>query len=158
MTLMPESLSRNVVIAAVAFSLLALVVACEKYNSPTGVPLAESNVLTLSETNFQAEVLSSPQPVLVDFWASWCGPCKIIAPIVSELADEYQGRVKFGKVNVDEESGLARKYEVSAIPTLVLFKDGKPVDQLVGVQSKGALKAALDKLEPATVPGTPASQ
>ncbi len=158
MTWATESLARILTIAATAASLLALAAGCEKQNSPTGVPLADINVLTLTEANFQTEVIASTQPVLVDFWASWCGPCKMVAPIVSELATEYDGRVKFGKVNVDTESGLAKKYEISAIPTLIVFKDGKPVYQLVGVQSKAALKATLDKVAPATQPGQQVSQ
>ena len=103
-------------------------------------------MLTLSETNFDSEVLSSPTPVLVDFWAEWCGPCKMISPILDELASEYDGKVKMGKVNIDDYQSLAIRFGVRAIPTLILFKDGKVAEQIVGVKSKRDLKANLDKV------------
>ena len=103
-------------------------------------------MLTLSEANFDSEVLSSPMPVLVDFWAEWCGPCKMISPILDELASEYDGKVKIGKVNIDEYQSLAIRFGVRAIPTLILFKDGKVAEQIVGVKSKRDLKANLDKV------------
>ena len=103
-------------------------------------------MLTLSETNFDSEVLSSPTPVLVDFWAEWCGPCKMISPILDELASEYDGKVKMGKVNIDDHQSLAIRFGVRAIPTLLIFKDGKVAEQIVGVKSKRDLKANLDKV------------
>jgi thioredoxin 1 len=127
------------------FTALCLIPACNNRN-PAGVQNGEGeNVFVFSSGNFSAEVLSSPQPVLVDFWASWCGPCRMIAPIVSELAGEFKGRVKVGKVNVDAEPDLARQYGITAIPALLIFKDGKQVDQIVGLGSKEELQAKLSK-------------
>jgi thioredoxin 1 len=108
--------------------------------------MAAANILTLNTGNFPGEVLKSSTPVLVDFWAEWCGPCKMIAPVLDELASEYDGRVKIGKVNIDEDQSLASEYGVRAIPTLLLFKDGQVAEQIVGMRSKRDLKSSLDKI------------
>jgi thioredoxin 1 len=108
--------------------------------------MASANLLTLTETNFKEEVLNSAVPVLVDFWAEWCGPCKMIAPILDEIAQEYDARLKIGKVNIDEQQPLASEYGVRAIPTLLLFKNGEVADQIVGLRSKRDLKANLDRV------------
>jgi len=106
--------------------------------------MAASNVLTLTEADFRPKVLEHLQPVLVDFWAEWCGPCKMIGPIFDELATEYEGRIRFGKVNIDENQALATQFGVRAIPTLLLFVAGDIQEQFVGLKSKRDLKAALD--------------
>lgn len=103
-------------------------------------------IVTLTGQNFETEALKSATPVLVDFWAEWCGPCKMIAPVLDELAGEYQGKVKIGKVNVDEHQDLAAQFGVRSIPTLLFIKGGTVVEQAVGAKGKGALKASLDKL------------
>ncbi len=107
--------------------------------------MAAANIVTLSSSNFPEEVLKSSTPVLVDFWAEWCGPCKMIAPVLDELAGEYDNRVKIGKVNIDDDQALASQYGVRAIPTLLVFKGGQVVEQIVGLRSKKDLKASLDK-------------
>ncbi|MGE5552569.1 MAG: thioredoxin [Betaproteobacteria bacterium] len=102
--------------------------------------------VTLTDATFAAEVVECREtPVLVDFWASWCLPCRAIAPLVEELAVEYEGRLKVGKLNVDENPQTAAAYGIMSIPTLVLFKDGEPVDRIVGAQPKGTLTKHLDK-------------
>ena len=100
--------------------------------------------IILTEQNFDAEVKASPIPVLVDFWASWCGPCKMLAPIVDQIAQEYEGKIKVGKVNVDDESDLAGQFDISAIPTVLLFKGGEVVGTSVGLKGKPQLCAMID--------------
>lgn len=95
--------------------------------------------------NFEAEVLQSDKPVLVDFYADWCGPCKMMAPLVDQLAAEYEGKAVVGKLNIDDEEDIATTYRVMTIPTLAVFKGGKLVDKLIGVNPKEAVKAMLDK-------------
>ena len=101
--------------------------------------------LTITKDNFQAEILNSDKPALVDFWAPWCMPCRMIAPIIEELAEELSGKVVVGKINVDDEGELAMKYGVSSIPTLIIFKNGAEYKRMVGVQSKGALMQLLSE-------------
>lgn len=108
--------------------------------------MASQNILTLTQENFDKEVLQSTLPVLVDFWAEWCGPCKMIAPILDELADEYQGRVRIGKVDIDQYGALAGQFHISAIPTLLVFQKGQVVNQITGLRSKRDLKANLDRV------------
>ena len=100
----------------------------------------------VSENSFETQVLQAEAPVLVDFWAPWCGPCRRVAPLVEELATEYDGRVNFFKVNTDENQRLAVKYGIMSIPALLVFKGGKPVGQIIGAQPKGRIR---DKLEEA---------
>ena len=98
-----------------------------------------------SDATFDVDVIGSDTPVLVDFWAPWCGPCRIVAPIVEQLADEYAGRVKIVKVNTDENPAVAGKYNIRSIPTLIVFKGGKPVSQIIGAQPKPNLAKKLDE-------------
>lgn len=100
----------------------------------------------LTDANFEEEVLKANGPVLVDFWATWCGPCRMLAPVVEELASEYAGRVKVCKLDVDQGMNTAGKYQISSVPTLIAFKNGQVVFQATGLQSKDALAAKLDEL------------
>ena len=100
----------------------------------------------VTDASFAADVLQSDKPVLVDFWAEWCGPCKMVAPILDELADEYQGRVKIGKVNIDDHQSLATEYGIRAIPTLLMFNKGEVSEQIVGLKSKRDLKNSFDRV------------
>ena len=100
--------------------------------------------INLSNQNFEEEVLKSEIPVLVDFYATWCGPCKMIAPAISKIAEEYKGKVKVGKVNVDEENELAMKYQIQNIPTLILFKEGEPIKTLIGLNSKSEIENMIN--------------
>ncbi|OGP90389.1 MAG: thioredoxin [Deltaproteobacteria bacterium RBG_16_47_11] len=105
----------------------------------------ESGLLQVNDKNFTAEVLQSDIPVLVDFWATWCGPCRAISPIVEDLAKEFSGRVKITKLNVDENPSTPSQYGVRGIPALILFKEGKVLDQIVGSVPKARLKALIEK-------------
>ena len=107
--------------------------------------MASEHVNEFTDQNFQAEVLGASEPVLVDFWAAWCGPCRAIAPIVEELAKDYQGKVKIGKMDVDHNSATPMRYKVTGIPTLLVFKGGQVVEQLVGYRPKEAIQQAIDK-------------
>lgn len=100
--------------------------------------------LSFDESNFEAEVLKSNEPVLVDFWAAWCGPCKMLAPTIDEIYKEYEGKAKVGKVNVDDNQSLAAAYGVMSIPTVLVIKGGKVVEQFIGLQPKSVYTKALD--------------
>ncbi len=106
--------------------------------------MAGENVLQFDDNNFDSDVLSSDIPVLVDFWAEWCGPCQMVGPVIDELATEYQGKVKVGKVDVDKAPQTAMKFGVQNIPTVVLFENGEAVDRIVGAKNKKEYKAVLD--------------
>lgn len=99
----------------------------------------------VTDANFETEVVKSDKPVLVDFWAPWCGPCRMVAPLVEELAEEYDGKVKFVKVNTDDNVNIATRYGIRSIPTLLMFKGGEPIDQIIGFRPKGDLKKTVDK-------------
>ena len=108
--------------------------------------MSSPNIVTSTQNNFGPEVLQSSTPILVDFWAEWCGPCKALSPILDELADEYAGRVKIAKVDVEQNQQLASQFGISAIPTLLLFQNGQVVEQIRGLRSKRDLKATLDRV------------
>jgi thioredoxin 1 len=106
----------------------------------------KAKYVQLTDSTFQEEVLNADQPVLVDFWAVWCGPCRRIAPMIEELAEEFEGRAKVAKLDVDHNPETAMAYGIRSIPTLLFFKDGRPVDHLVGVSSKRELSQKLEAL------------
>ena len=143
-------MKRNVAVVSVFALTLGLLVAavvgsgCGK--SSDRPEANATNVVILSEANFQNEVIAAPQPVLVDFWAPWCGPCRTIGPIVNELAKDFDGRAKVAKVNVDDAPALAQRFGIQGIPTLLIFRDGRVVDQVTGVVPKRELTAKLDKV------------
>jgi thioredoxin 1 len=105
-----------------------------------------ANMVTLTDATFSSEVINSATPVVVDFWAEWCGPCKMLTPVLDELAGEYAGKVKVGKLNIDEHQQLAINYGINSIPTLLFFKGGKVVEQVVGLKSKRDLKVSFDRV------------
>lgn len=107
--------------------------------------MASADVVTLKDASFETDVIKSDVPVLVDFWATWCGPCKAIAPLVDEVAREYKGKLKVGKVDVDENQEIAQKYGIRSIPTILLFKGGKVVDMLIGAVPKQKLVDSVKK-------------
>ena len=108
--------------------------------------MADKNIVILDEANFEGEVLNSNIPVMIDFWAEWCGPCQMVMPIVEELANEFEGVAKIAKLNVDENRSLAMKYRVMSIPTILFFKDGEEVKREVGAKSKEEYVELIDSL------------
>jgi thioredoxin 1 len=109
-------------------------------------PMAGQNVKEFTDGNFEEEVLKSSEPVLVDFWAEWCGPCRMLAPTIDKIANEYQGKVKVGKIDTDVNRDVSIKYNISAIPTVILFKDGQVAQKFVGLRQERDFKEAIDKL------------
>ena len=107
--------------------------------------MANATTLEFTESNFESEVLSADQPVLVDFWAEWCQPCKQLTPVIDELSEEFNGRAKVGKVDTDSNQKIAMNYDISAIPTIIIFKGGEPVKKFVGVTPKDTFADALNE-------------
>ncbi|RMH37620.1 MAG: thioredoxin [Nitrospirae bacterium] len=105
-----------------------------------------THVTQVDASNWEAEVLKSSQPVMVDFWAVWCGPCQMVAPIIEELAQEYAGKLKVAKLNTDEAPEIAGRYQIMSIPTIIFFKDGQPVEKLIGARPKQQFKQVIDSL------------
>jgi thioredoxin 1 len=103
-----------------------------------------SNEIEITDANFEEEVIRSDRPVLIDFWAPWCGPCKMVAPIVEEISHDYDGKLKVGKVNTDDNQQISAKYGIMSIPTLMIFKDGEVVERIIGAQPKDALTPKID--------------
>lgn len=108
--------------------------------------MAGGNTVTITDDNFDQEVLQSDKPVLIDFWAEWCGPCKALAPVIDELADAYNGKVKVGKVDTDANREISVRFSISAIPTVILFNDGEVVEKFVGLRGKKDYESSLNKL------------
>ena len=107
--------------------------------------MASADVKTFTDDNFQGEVLASAEPVLVDFWAAWCGPCRAIAPLVDQLADEYKGKLKVGKMDIDAHPNVPQKYQVMSIPTLILFKNGQVADTILGAVPKAKIDQMIKR-------------
>ena len=107
--------------------------------------MASDVIIELSDSTFESEVVNSDLPVLVDFWAPWCGPCRAIAPIVEEISSSYEGKIKVGRMNVDENQSTTMKFGIRSIPTIIMFKDGEAVDQIIGAVPKGEIERVVDK-------------
>jgi thioredoxin 1 len=141
----------------VAVAALGSMAGCQDSSDGAMHGYQSTNVVTLNETNLQTEILASPTLAMVDFWAVWCGPCKVLAPTVGAIADDYAGRLKVGAVDVDVVPGLAQRYEIEGMPTLLFFKDGHVVDRILGLVGKRELQQKIDSLlarapAPASVP------
>lgn len=107
--------------------------------------MASEAIIEISDSNFESEVVNSDVPVLVDFWAPWCGPCRAIAPIVEEISSTYEGKIKVGKMNVDENQATTMKFGIRSIPTIIMFKGGEAVDQIIGAVPKGEIEKVVEK-------------
>lgn len=107
--------------------------------------MASDAIIELSDSTFESEVVNSDVPVLVDFWAPWCGPCRAVAPIVKEISSSYEGKIKVGKMNVDENQSTTMKFGIRSIPTLIMFKGGEAVDQIIGAVPKGEIERVVEK-------------
>jgi thioredoxin 1 len=141
---------KNPSIGLLALTVASLLPACESPKSGGAASMAPAvvgtdSIVTLSDASFAAEVLQSKQPVLVDFWAPWCGPCKRLAPTIQELARDYAGKVKVAKLNTDDNPGMVTRYEIEGIPCVLLFQDGKVVQRILGANPGSAYAELLDR-------------
>jgi len=138
---------KNILI--VVFTLLLIIIISKtegkqkKMNENKSFADVSSNVITLTEQNFNNEVLKPDIPVVVDFWAPWCGPCRTLSPVIDELAEQYEGKIIFGKLNVDENEKLSRQYGINAIPHLIIFNKGKVEERIIGLHSKAEIEEKL---------------
>ena len=107
--------------------------------------MASDAIIVISDSNFESEVVNSDVPVLIDFWAPWCGPCRAVAPMVEEISSSYEGKIKVGKLNVDENQSTTMKFGIRSIPTLIMFKGGEAVDQIIGAVPKGEIEKVVEK-------------
>jgi thioredoxin 1 len=131
---------------AIIFVIAGFLFLSEEASKPVALSEGSGNIITLTDDNFSQEVLDSDTPVVVDFWAAWCAPCRKLSPIMDELSEQYKGSIKFGKLDVDRNPSMTAKYNIDAIPHLIIFDRGKVVNDIIGLHPKSDIEAALNKV------------